>query len=86
MESWRKNIFTKEMIKIRNPERIDEFTKELNRIWKTYFLDWRFGQLMVNFLSWIQYEKKIDPFFPEENKMITYLKEYCGEENVNEEN
>ena len=74
------------MINIRNPERIDEFTKELNRIWKTYFLDWRFGQLMMNFLSWTQHEKKINPFFPEENKKITYLKEYCGEENDNGEN
>lgn len=35
---------------------------------------------MMNFLGWIAHEKKLDPFFPEEDKMITYLKEYCGEE------
>lgn len=74
------------MINIRNPERIDEFTKELNRIWKTYFLDWRFGQLMMNFLSWVQYEKKLDLFFPEEEQMLTYLREFCGEEDANGEN
>lgn len=74
------------MINIRNPERIDEFTKELNRIWKTYFLDWRFGQLMMNFSSWVQYEKKLDLFFPEEEQMLTYLREFCGEEDANGEN
>ena len=51
----------------------------------TYFPDWRVGQFWINFLSWIQNEKKRDPFFPEEKEMLTYLKEYCGEkEEVNE--
>lgn len=58
------------MIKIRSLARIDKFTAELNRIWKKY----------LNFLGWIAHEKKLDPFFIEENKAITYLKEYCGEE------
>lgn len=81
MESWRKNILTKkEMINIRNPERIDVFTSELNRIWKTYYLDWRFGQFMSNFLGFVQSKKNRDIFFPEESEMPTYLKEYCGEE------
>ena len=72
------------MIIIKNPERIDDFTSELNRIWKTYYLDWRFGQFMSNFLGFVQSEKKRDPFFPEESEMLTYLKEYCGEkEEVN---
>ncbi|WP_299054368.1 hypothetical protein [uncultured Eubacterium sp.] len=65
---------------MRKPERIDEFTKELNRIWKTYFPDWRFGQLCSNFFGWLVSEKKMDLFFPEEEQMITYLREYCGEE------
>nr|DAD94468.1 MAG TPA: Protein of unknown function (DUF1040) [Siphoviridae sp. cttFh17] len=69
-----------EAIIIRNPARIDQFTAELNRIWKKYFPDWRYGQLMMNFLGWVSCDKKIDPFFIEENKMLTYLKEYCGEE------
>ena len=73
-----------EVIKIRNPERIDVFTSELNRIWKTYYLDWRFGQFMSNFLGFVQSKKNRDIFFPEESEMRTYLKEYCGEkEDVN---
>lgn len=74
------------MIIIRNPERIDEFTTELNRVWKKYFLDWRFGQFMMNFLGFVQSKKNRDPFFPEESEMLTYLKEYCGEkEEANEQ-
>lgn len=71
---------------MRDPKRIDEFTKELNRIWKTYFPDWRFGQLCSNFFGWLVSEKKMDLFFPEEEQMITYLREYCGEENISGEN
>ena len=71
------------MIIIRNPERIDVFTSELNRIWKIYFPDWRFGQFMSNFLGFVQSKKNIDIFFPEESEMLTYLREYCGEEKVN---
>lgn len=67
------------MIKIRNPERIDKFTSELNRIWKIYYPDWRFGQLCSNFFGWLISEQGIDLFFQEENQMIIYLKEYCGE-------
>ena len=65
---------------MRDLNRIYNFTNELTRIWITYYSDWRFGQLMMNFLSWLQSEKKRDPFFPEESEMLTYLKEYCGEE------
>lgn len=72
-------IIYKERIKTRNLNRIDAFTSELNRIWKTYFCDLRFGQFMSNFFSWVIYTKKTDIFFPEENKMLTYLREYCGE-------
>lgn len=74
------------MINIRNLERIDVFTSELNRIWKKHFPDWRFGQLMSNFLGFVQSKKNRDIFFPEESEMLTYLKEYCGEEEkVNEQ-
>lgn len=56
------------------------FTSELNRIWKTYYLDWRFGQFMFNFRLWLQNIKRVDEFSLEERKMLTYLKEFCGEE------
>ena len=62
---------------MRDPNRIDEFCAELQRAWKTCFPDWRFGQLMSNFLGWVYGEKNRDIFFPEEDEMLEYLKEYA---------
>lgn len=67
------------MVNIRNPNRLYNFYNEVTRLQVTYMPDWRAGQFWLNFLSWLQNEKKIDGFFPEESEMITYLKEFCGE-------
>ena len=63
---------------MRNPNRLDNFYFQLREIHKTKFPDWRFGQLMSNFLGWVYSEKKQDPFFPEEDKMLEYFKEFAG--------
>lgn len=63
---------------MRNSNRLDSFYFQLREIHKTKFPDWRFGQLMSNFLGWVYSEKKIDPFFPEEDKMLEYFKEFAG--------
>lgn len=57
---------------MRDINRIDKFCDELKEIWKTNCPDWRFGQLMINVLSTLP----IDPFFPEEDKMIEYFRNY----------
>lgn len=57
---------------MRNPDRIDEFCKELAQIWKTNVPDWRFGQLICNVFSTLNE----DPFFPEEDRMIKIFKDY----------
>lgn len=67
------------MINIRNPERLDLFYEELKKIHKENFTDWRFGQLCYNFFGWLATEKKIDLFFPEEDEMIKYIKEYANQ-------
>lgn len=61
---------------MRNPERLDPFYDKLKRIHKEAFPDWRFGQLCSNFFGWLMAEKKVDLFFPEEDKMLEYLKEF----------
>lgn len=63
---------------MRDPNRLYDFYKELQTIHIRYFSDLRFGQLMLNFINWMLNTKGIDPFFPEEDKMIEYLKEYTG--------
>ena len=49
---------------MRDKNRIPEFTKELEIIWMQCYPDWRFGQLMINFLNYVASEYNHDPFFP----------------------
>lgn len=65
---------------MRNPNRIDDFCKELAKIWKTNVPDWRFGQLICNVFGTMDF----DPFFPEEDKMIEFFKKYFDRSNENE--
>lgn len=57
---------------MRDPNRIDNFLNELGKVWKDRVPDWRFGQLMFNFLSQIDE----DPFFWEEDKFLEKLKNF----------
>ena len=58
---------------MRDPNRLDNFYIELCEIHKTFFPDWRFGQLCSNFFGWLASTKQVDLFFPEEDKMLEYL-------------
>ncbi len=61
---------------MRNSARLDEFYEKLKKLHKRYIPDWRFGQFMYNFVSWMLEYKKRDIFFPEEDSMIEYIIEY----------
>lgn len=61
---------------MRDPERLDAFYDELKRIHKTYFPDWRFGQLVENII----FLSKTDLFYCEEDKLIELLKSIVKEE------
>ena len=63
---------------MRDPNRLDKFYDELKYIHKRSFPDWRFGQLYRNFFGWLA-SKKRDLFFPEEDEMLKYIKEYANE-------
>ena len=56
---------------MRDINRIDPFLAKLGECWKKV-PDWRFGQLMVNFLG----QLNRDPFFPEEDEMLEELDKY----------
>lgn len=43
---------------MRNPNRLYNFYNEVARLHATHFPDWRVGQLLLNFLSWVQTEKR----------------------------
>lgn len=63
-------------MRMRNKDRFDPFLSELGSVWKKNAPDWRFGQLMFNFLSTLNR----DPFFMEEDEFIRRLKDYFGNE------
>ena len=61
---------------MRNTDRIDTFLQDLGRIWEEHFPDWRFGQLIFNFVSVYG-----DPFHLEEDEFLVALKAYVKGEN-----
>lgn len=63
---------------MRDPDRLNRFYAELRELHKKYCPDWRFGQLCLNFCDWLGYEKKMDLFFPEEDKILEYLGEFLS--------
>lgn len=64
---------------MRNPNRLYDFYDEMRDIHMKSFHDWRFGQLMSNFFGWLMSEKKKDLFFPEEDEMIGYFREFASD-------
>lgn len=56
---------------VRRAERIDEFCDKLKEYWHRV-PDWRFGQLIVNFMGTLDR----DPFFPEEDEMLEKMEKY----------
>lgn len=54
---------------MRNPNRIKPFCDLLATKWEEAFPDWRFGQLMSNFLGWAWEQKNCDIFFIEDDEM-----------------
>ena len=62
---------------MRDPNRLDKFYDDFKVLHKTCFPDLRFGQLCSNFFGWLMQEHGVDLFFPEEEKMIKYFREYC---------
>ena len=61
---------------MRNPDRIYDFCIQLANIWKENVPQWRFGQLICNIFNDMVVSEKRDPFFPEEDEMINYIKNY----------
>lgn len=65
---------TQQETDVRDPERIAGFAEKLGVMWKNRCPDWRFGQLISNFMSW--YRKDI--FFLEEEEFLKKLEEFLG--------
>ncbi len=57
---------------MRDPTRVTKFFEELTQLWLEYCPDWRFGQLISNFIL----GEGRDPFYWEEDKFIKELREF----------
>ena len=57
---------------MRDPKRLDNFYETIKRIHQKYFPDWRYGQLMSN---WVNHMGQ-DIFYWEEDRIIDGLYEY----------
>lgn len=63
---------------MRDVNRLYGFYDELMKIHMTHFLDWRFGQLIYNFVYWLKEYKKVDDiFYIEEVAMLRYINEFA---------
>lgn len=64
---------------MRSEERLDEFYDELKRIHKKYFVDWRFNQMIFNYLSWHLRKIGNDGFYEEEDDVINRFREFVSD-------
>lgn len=64
---------------MRDKKRIKKFCDELATIWENECPNYRFGQLICNVFGQMAAERR-DPFFPEEDEMINYIKNYFKRE------
>ena len=63
---------------MRDINRLNNFYDELKKIHKQ-IPDWRFGQFMMNFISWYATKYKRDIFYIEDDKIIKFIKEFIDE-------
>lgn len=64
---------------MRDPKRIKAFCDELASLWGKV-PDWRFGQLMSNVLGDYVYETHQDVFFPEDDELLDFFRQYFSKE------
>lgn len=70
---------------MRDPARIKPFMQKFAHMWQQHVPDWRFGQLMSNFLGFVVAETNRDIFYIEDDEMEKLmLKFFKQEENTDE--
>lgn len=61
---------------MRDPKRLDDFYDRMKKIHQEKLPDWRFGQLMLNFLSMYMTGNETALFYIEDRELIKKLEEY----------
>lgn len=60
---------------MRDINRLDNFYDKFKEFHKNV-PDWRFGQFIMNFMSWYYNKYKRDCFYIEDNKILNYIEEF----------
>ena len=63
---------------MRDINRLDNLYNTLKELHKQ-IPDWRFGQFVMNFISWYMIKYKRDIFYVEDDKIISLFKEFFNE-------
>ena len=63
---------------MRDPEKLDNFYKELCEIHKKSFPDMREGQFLLNALRFISVTLHRDPLYPESEELMDLFKRYAN--------
>lgn len=63
---------------MRDVNRLDNFYNTLKEFHKN-IPDWRFGQFIMNFISWYASNYHMDLFYMEEDEILFYIKEFLKE-------
>lgn len=66
---------------MRDPDRMTDFMQRLRDIWQQECPDWRFGQLICNVFSQLDF----DPFMLEDNQMLYEFERYFNLVDENED-
>lgn len=61
---------------MRDPNRIDDFCKELAKVWKENCPDWRFSQFIINIFGAFE----ADPWYWEEDRVLKEIKKFFEKE------
>lgn len=57
---------------MRNPDRLVPFYDRVEKLHRTFCPDWRVGQLLMNFISWLGR----DPYYMEDEELLKKIDEY----------
>lgn len=63
---------------MRDVNRLNNFYYNLNEFHKN-IPDWRFGQLIMNFMNWYMTKYKTDIFYIEDDKILNLFNEFMND-------
>lgn len=67
---------------MRDINRLDSLYENIKAIHKNYVSDWRFGQFLINFMSWYMIKYNKDIFYIEDDKIQKLFREFIDDMGV----